>query len=130
MEKRRGSRMSRQEGDPQDRGEAGEVVALPLEALVPNPYQPRREFDTAALQELAESIRIHGVLQPVVVRRAGEAYQLVAGERRVRAARIIARARNTNRIYVSSVAQILEVALVQNFLAANNSDPNDVDRIS
>ena len=56
--------------------------------LAPNPQQPRRSFDEAALRELADSIRAYGILQPLTVRRVGSGYQLVAGERRMRAARI------------------------------------------
>lgn len=58
-----------------------------LDEIVPNPYQPRRLFDQEKLDELAESIRKHGVLQPIVVRKAGERYEIVVGERRYRAAR-------------------------------------------
>ena len=65
----------------------GGPAEIPLEAIDPNPEQPRRRFDPAALAQLAHSIRRHGVLQPVVVRRAGDRYELVVGERRWRAAR-------------------------------------------
>jgi ParB family chromosome partitioning protein len=58
-----------------------------LDAIDPNPEQPRRVFDPEQLRSLADSIRRHGVLQPVVVRRAGERYELVVGERRWRASR-------------------------------------------
>ncbi len=58
---------------------------LPLAEIHPNPYQPRRTFDDAALGELRESIREHGVLQPIVVRRSPIGYEVVAGERRLRA---------------------------------------------
>ena len=62
---------------------------VPVELIDPNPRQPRRDFDTVAIAELAESIRTRGVLQPVVVRGLpGGRYELVAGERRLRAARI------------------------------------------
>lgn len=64
------------------------VRYIPLEHIVPNPHQPRRDFDPAALAELADSIRQYGVLQPATVRTRGRDYELVAGERRLRAARI------------------------------------------
>ena len=51
-----------------------------------NPFQPRRDFDEAAIDELAESLKQHGMIQPLVVRRHGERYQLISGERRLRAA--------------------------------------------
>ncbi len=65
--------------------ETGRVVFLPVRSIQPNPAQPRKIFREEALQELAESIRQHGILQPVSVRRAGTAYELIAGERRLRA---------------------------------------------
>lgn len=64
------------------------VLLLPPEDIVPNPSQPRRIFEEDGLRELAESIRRWGVLQPLTVRRRGENWELVAGERRLRAARI------------------------------------------
>ena len=64
------------------------VQYLPINQIRPNPQQPRRHFDVEALQELAESIRSYGVLQPLTVRKAANGYELVAGERRLRAARI------------------------------------------
>ena len=64
------------------------VQYISLSQLAPNPQQPRRSFDEAALRELADSIRAYGILQPLTVRRVGSGYQLVAGERRMRAARI------------------------------------------
>ena len=68
--------------------ESGRVLFLPPELIRPNPDQPRRIFDQQALQELADSIVQHGLIQPISVRRQGGAYELVAGERRLRAARM------------------------------------------
>ncbi len=65
--------------------ETGRVVFLPVRAIRPNPAQPRKIFREEALEELAESIRRHGILQPLSVRRVGTAYELIAGERRLRA---------------------------------------------
>lgn len=64
------------------------VQYIPLSRIRPNPQQPRRSFDEEGLAELAASIRSCGILQPLTVRRAGDGYELVAGERRLRAARI------------------------------------------
>lgn len=65
------------------------VHELPVESVAPNPLQPRQHFDEKGLQELADSIRANGVLQPVLVRRHGpDGYQLIAGERRLRAAKM------------------------------------------
>ena len=66
--------------------ESGRVLYLPLGSIRPYPAQPRRVFDPAGLQELADSIREYGVLQPLTVRRRANGYELVAGERRLRAA--------------------------------------------
>ena len=68
--------------------ETGRVVFLPVKAIRPNPAQPRKVFSPEALDELADSIRRHGILQPLSVRRVGNNYELIAGERRLRAARI------------------------------------------
>ena len=68
--------------------ETGRVVFLPARAIKPNPAQPRKIFQQEALMELAESIRTHGILQPLSVRRSGTGYELIAGERRLRAAGI------------------------------------------
>ena len=65
--------------------ETGRVVFLPVRSIHPNPLQPRKVFREDALEELAQSIRQHGILQPLSVRRAGNAYALIAGERRLRA---------------------------------------------
>ena len=68
--------------------ETGRVVFLPARAIHPNPAQPRKIFSEEALSELADSISRHGILQPLSVRRAGNHYELIAGERRLRAAQI------------------------------------------
>ena len=65
--------------------ETGRVVFLPAKAIKPNPSQPRKIFREETLSELAESIRQHGILQPLSVRRLGTTYELIAGERRLRA---------------------------------------------
>lgn len=66
--------------------EAAELMHLAVDQLDPNPFQPRRQFDQAEIAALADSLRQHGMLQPVLVRPVGDRYQLVAGERRLRAA--------------------------------------------
>ena len=68
--------------------ETGRVVFLPARAIRPNPAQPRKIFKEEALAELADSIRRHGILQPLSVRRVGTQYELIAGERRLRAAQM------------------------------------------
>ena len=68
--------------------ETGRVVFLPVRSIRPNPAQPRKIFQESALDELADSIRQHGILQPLSVRRAGSSYELICGERRLRAAEL------------------------------------------
>ncbi len=68
--------------------ETGRVVFIPARAIRPNPTQPRKIFREEALEELADSIRQHGILQPLSVRRVGAGYELIAGERRLRAAQM------------------------------------------
>lgn len=69
-------------GDPEG------AVEVPVESIRPNPYQPRKTFDKEKLKELSESIKKHGIIQPLIVRKKGLNYELVAGERRLRAARL------------------------------------------
>ena len=87
---------------------------LPISAIDPNPEQPRRVFDDAQLESLAASIRVHGVLQPVVVRRAGDRYELVVGERRWRACQAAGLESIPAVIAEVDPADRLEVALVEN----------------
>ena len=68
--------------------EAKKVMEIPIEKIVPNPYQPRRVFSQAALEELSNSIKSYGILQPITVREIDGNYELVAGERRFRAAKL------------------------------------------
>jgi ParB family chromosome partitioning protein len=90
------------------------TLEIPLAELESNPLQPRRQFEPAALEELAATIRTHGVLTPVVVRRGAQGYQIIAGERRVRAARLAGLTRIPAIVKEASNAQALEMALVEN----------------
>ena len=99
---------------PVDEDSGGGVRTLPIGSLQPHPEQPRRRFDDAQLEELADSIRKRGVIQPIVVRPHGRGYQIVAGERRWRAAQ---------RAHLHEVpvvvrdfdeSETLEIALIEN----------------
>jgi ParB family chromosome partitioning protein len=94
--------------------ESAESSEIALDAIQPNPDQPRRVFEPGMLESLAASIRVHGVLQPVVVRRAGESYELVVGERRWRAARVAGLATIPAVVADIDPRDRLEVALVEN----------------
>lgn len=91
-----------------------EVRPIPVAAIDPSPYQPRVRFTDEALDELAASIREHGVIQPIVVRPWGTRYQLVAGERRLRAARRLGLAEIPAILRPYTDEQALEAALVEN----------------
>ncbi|AWM41308.1 ParB/RepB/Spo0J family partition protein [Gemmata obscuriglobus] len=90
------------------------VAKLPLGKIAFNPYQPRKQFDDEELASLAASIKTHGVLQPLVVRAAGEEYQLIAGERRLRAARSAGLAEVPVHVVHFEDQQVFEAALVEN----------------
>ncbi|MGH7384372.1 MAG: ParB/RepB/Spo0J family partition protein [Candidatus Rokuibacteriota bacterium] len=92
------------------------AVELPIDSIAPNPKQPRKDFDDKGLRDLSASLTQSGVLQPVVVRRLGDGYQLVVGERRWRAAKLAGLARIPALIREVSDAQSLELALVENLL--------------
>lgn len=87
---------------------------VPIEQIAPNPWQPRAQFDDAKLQEMAESIREQGVIQPLLVRRRDEGYELVAGERRLRAARLASLEAVPVVVRDIGDREALEIALVEN----------------
>jgi ParB family chromosome partitioning protein len=96
--------------------EADTLLEVAVEEIEPNPNQPRKAFSSKALDELAASIRASGVIQPVIVRRQGSGYQLVAGERRWRAARQVGLPRVPAIVREVTDAESLELALVENLL--------------
>ena len=107
---------------PQAEGEtkpAGSIVLIPLERISPNPHQPRQVIDPDSLAELVASIQTHGVLQPLVVTRAGDGYQIIAGERRWRAASLANLETVPALIKESTPQQMLELALVENIQRAD-----------
>jgi ParB family chromosome partitioning protein len=96
-------------------GGADELRELPVDVIVPNPNQPRRRFEQEALQALADSLRERGVLQPVLVRPLpGGTYEIVAGERRWRAAQIAGLETIPALVRAREDAQALEIALIEN----------------
>jgi ParB family chromosome partitioning protein len=91
-----------------------EIRQIPVSAIQPNPYQPRRDFDEEGLQELAGSISEKGVLQPITVRDMDQGFQLVAGERRWRAAQIAGLREIPALIRELSDREVMEIALIEN----------------
>lgn len=90
------------------------VATLPIDLIDPNPLQPRRVFQSDRLEELAQSIRANGIIQPLVVRRTGDRYQLVAGERRWRAARLAAMPEVPAIVQDFPDDRLLEITLIEN----------------
>ena len=104
------------------KGMSNTVCQLPLHLVTPNPHQPRRVFDHDALKELSESIRQHGVIQPVTVRRKREGtYELVAGERRLRAASLAGLLKIPAIVIDMEEEESAVVALVENIQRQNLS---------
>ena len=96
-----------------------EPSEVELESIVPGSMQPRTHFDEASLESLAESIRSHGVVQPLLVRRRGEGYELIAGERRWRAAKLAGLSRVPVIVKEVPDDQLLEIALIENIQREN-----------
>jgi len=103
---------------------SGSLRELPVTAIRPNPFQPRREFDPAALAELAASIESSGLLQPVIVRTSGTGYELVAGERRWRAVQQLGWARVPAVVRDVDDRALLTLALIEN-LQRDDLSPMD-----
>lgn len=95
-------------------GEASGLLEVPVNAVAPNPKQPRTRFDDEAIGALAASIREVGILQPIVVRKAGAGYELIAGERRLRAARVAGLATVPVVVRDTDDANTLREALIEN----------------
>lgn len=87
---------------------------LDIKSVVPNPYQPRRVFDEEKLQELAASIKEYGIVQPLVVRKKGRRFELVAGERRLRAAKLAGLEKVPAVVKEYDDSKMMEIALVEN----------------
>jgi len=95
-------------------GEASGLLEVPVNAVSPNPKQPRTHFDDEAIASLAVSIREVGILQPIVVRKAGAGYELIAGERRLRAAKLAGLATIPVVVRDTDDADTLREALIEN----------------
>lgn len=98
---------------------------VPVEQIQTNPYQPRKTFDDDEILSLGESIKNHGVLQPLVVRQVDGQYQLIAGERRLRAARLVGLSAVPVRVVDFNDQQVLEAALVENI---HRADLNPIEK--
>ena len=104
-------------GRDYERGE--NLLQISVKDISPNPFQPRREFDAERLEDLASSIRLYGVLQPIVVRASGNGYQLVTGERRLRASQLVGLREIPAVLRDYSDVEMTAVALVENLQREN-----------
>ena len=91
-----------------------DIKELPISEIRPNPYQPRKTFNQEALDELAESIKNYGVFQPIIVKKSIKGYDLVAGERRLRASQLAGLTTIPAIIKDFSDSQMREIALLEN----------------
>jgi len=96
-----------------------EIVELPLSELRSNPYQPRKTFEEGALQELASSIKEHGVFQPIIVKKSIKGYEIIAGERRVKASILAGKETIPAIIRDFSDQDMMEIALLENLQREN-----------
>lgn len=96
-----------------------EIVKVPLNELRSNPYQPRKVFDEEALKELSESIKEHGVFQPIIVKKSIKGYEIIAGERRVKASIMAGLSEIPAIIRDFSDADMMEIALLENLQREN-----------
>lgn len=96
-----------------------EIHEISLDEIRVNPYQPRKTFDENALNELAESIKIHGIIQPIIVKKSIKGYEIVAGERRYRASRLAGKTSIPAIIRDFSDEQMMEIAVLENLQREN-----------
>ena len=98
-----------------------EIVEISLDELRPNPYQPRKVFDEEALNELASSIKEHGVFQPIIVKKSIKGYDIIAGERRFRASKMAGLEKIPAIVREFTDEQMMEIALLENLQRENLS---------
>ncbi len=112
-------------GNPATTAEVGPASKLAIDRIHFNPYQPRKQFDPDELKSLTDSVRTHGILQPLVVRPVAEGYQLIAGERRLRAAQAAGLTEVPVHVVALEDQQMFEAALVENI---QRSDLNPIEK--
>ncbi len=96
-----------------------EIIKVNIDELRPNPYQPRKVFDEAALKELSESIKEHGVFQPIIIKKSIKGYEIIAGERRVKASKLAGLKEIPAIIRDFNDTQMMEIALLENLQREN-----------
>ncbi len=103
-----------EEPTPEQAAEDTEIQALDIAAISPNPFQPRKAFNEEGLQDLAASVREHGIIQPLLVRRTAGGYELIAGERRLRAAKLAGLANVPAIVRDLGDREMAELAIIEN----------------
>lgn len=101
-----------------------DIVEIPLTEIRSNPYQPRKEFDEKSLSEFAESIKEHGVIQPIIVKKSIKGYEIIAGERRTRASKMAGKTTIPAIIRDFTDQEMMEIALIENI---QREDLNPID---
>lgn len=96
-----------------------EIIEIPISELRSNPYQPRKYFDESALDELASSIKEHGVFQPIIVKKSIKGYEIIAGERRVKASALAGKEKIPAIVRDFSDKDMMEIALLENLQREN-----------
>lgn len=96
-----------------------EIIEIDISELRPNPYQPRKVFKDEALQELAASIKEHGVFQPIIVKKSIKGYEIIAGERRFRASKLAGLSKIPAIVRAFTDEQMMEIALLENLQREN-----------
>ncbi len=96
-----------------------EIIEVSLDELRPNPYQPRKVFDNEALEELSSSIREHGVFQPIIIKKSIKGYEIIAGERRVRASKLAGKETIPAIVRDFTDEEMMEISLLENLQREN-----------
>ncbi len=107
-----------------DTAKGNDIVEIPLSEIRSNPYQPRKTFNEEKIQELADSIKEYGIVQPIIVKKAVKGYELIAGERRTKAARIAGLTTIPAIIKEFDDQEMMEIALIENI---QREDLNPID---
>lgn len=110
---------------PPDNSLVKAIKEIAVKSILPNPYQPRTHWDQEKLQELADSIKANGIIQPIIVRPSAGGYEIIAGERRFRAAQMVGKDTVPALVRQTTDEEMLEMALVENI---HRSDLNPIDR--
>lgn len=114
------NRESNSAGEQEKQAQIGSIAEIAIEKIQVNPFQPRSEFDEQALQELSESIKLQGLIQPITVRRETNGqYQLISGERRLRASKLAGLTQIPAYVRTANDQQMLEMALIENIQREN-----------